>query len=83
MAGSGVTERARLDASLKEMVHRIRATGNPQKIVLFGSRVTRTQRTADRPAILPRELIERSVAPLRRWQLLHPRPEISVEAGFA
>ena len=38
MAGSGVTERARLDASLKEMVHRIRATGNPQKIVLFGSR---------------------------------------------
>lgn len=38
MAGSGVAERARLDASLKEMVHRIRATGNPQKIVLFGSR---------------------------------------------
>ena len=33
--------------------------------------------------ILPRELIERSVAPLRRWQLLHPRPEISVVAGFA
>lgn len=33
--------------------------------------------------ILPRELIERSVAPLGRWQLLHPRPDISVVAGYA
>jgi len=33
--------------------------------------------------ILPRELIERSVAPLSRWQLLHPRPDISVVAGYA
>ncbi|MBK9655566.1 MAG: methyltransferase [Rhodanobacteraceae bacterium] len=33
--------------------------------------------------ILPRELIERSVAPLSRWQMLHPRPDISVVAGYA
>ncbi len=27
-----------VDASLQEMIHRIVATGNPQKIILFGSR---------------------------------------------
>jgi predicted nucleotidyltransferase len=38
MAKSRAPERARVDTSLKEMVHRILATGNPQKIILFGSR---------------------------------------------
>jgi len=38
MAKSRAPECVTLDASLKEMVHRILATGNPQKIILFGSR---------------------------------------------
>jgi hypothetical protein len=33
-----VPERVTPDASLKEIVQRILATGNPQKIILFGSR---------------------------------------------
>lgn len=33
--------------------------------------------------ILPRKLIEISAAPLSRWELLHPRSEISVLAGYA
>ncbi|MFZ1239525.1 MAG: nucleotidyltransferase domain-containing protein [Anaerolineae bacterium] len=38
MTKSSVPDRARLNASLKEMVRRILVTGHPQKIILFGSR---------------------------------------------
>jgi predicted nucleotidyltransferase len=38
MAKSSVPDRAKLNASLKEMVRRILVTGHPQKIILIGSR---------------------------------------------
>lgn len=38
MPKSKKVRQTKLDAALQEMVHRITATGNPQKIILFGSR---------------------------------------------
>jgi predicted nucleotidyltransferase len=78
MAQSSKPQRERLDPSLQEIVRRLLAVGNPQKIILFGSRARGDARPDSDYDLL---LVEPSSLPRHRRAARYRRALIGLAPG--